>query len=267
LEKAALSPMRQNPTELMLRVAARLVDVNAFDSATLRRLSKGVEDVDLLMSNAQHLSEHQRHAFSQPLRTVDAGAIDWKQVRRKLRELAVDQRQKEILRNRRHRETAPLWNFKLLKNRPLGGKAAHVREATRIGDGTQEHCLLRIEEEGRHRLILHENGKSVVEYPLELDWSAHIHMAVHRDGKTFVPISRLFGPSACRLILLEHKQILVSEEMGDGWIQPVGLLWHRERLLFLLARGDRAVDGITQIEVTSLQPKKPKGEPARATLS
>jgi hypothetical protein len=63
--------MRQNPTEEILRVAARLIDDNARNSAKLRRLSK-VEDVDLLVSNAEHLSTEQRHAFAQALNRVDA---------------------------------------------------------------------------------------------------------------------------------------------------------------------------------------------------
>jgi hypothetical protein len=64
----------------------------------------------------------------------------------------------------------------------------------------------------------------------------------------------------CRLICLEDKQILV-ERTEDCWIQPIGLLYHLDNPLFLIACGNPSVRGISHVDIASLQ----MGKSARTT--
>jgi len=180
-------------------------------------------------------------------------------VRKKLGELADDQTRNEIDGDDARREVAPLWRFQILKRGILGEHGSHAHEATRIGDDKKMRHLVRIGGKTGYRLLLLEDGKSIAEYPLEPGWTAHMGLTMYRDGKTFVPVSRSVGHSVCQLILLERNKknrVLVKKKMRNDWIQPVGLLWRRDELLFLVASGRPDVGGISRVDVASLRPNK-----------
>jgi hypothetical protein len=226
--------MSESPTTVLLRVAAQLREYKAFDSTTLRDLAKSANDVDLFIAKAKNLGTMREHAFSGALRKITRSthSIDWKEVRKTLRQWSIVEKQQEAKRQHVHDETAPIWLFKFLSKPMLAGRGAQVREAIKVGNDDQRRYLLRIAEGPHHTLLLVEKKKLVAEYSIEPGWSPDLSLTLQREGRTFVPFSRLFGPAACRLVQLEDNQVIVEKQVDNGWIQPVGLVWHSDKLLF-----------------------------------
>ena len=126
--------MSQNPTELVLRVVAHLIERNAFDSATLRSLAECADGVDALIDSAECPNHSQLHAFSKGLRRIDTSTIDWKKVCTTLQEWSVDQGRSEQDRDAARAEAAPVWCFRFSGKKTLGGDGARACEAAR-GNG------------------------------------------------------------------------------------------------------------------------------------
>jgi hypothetical protein len=250
--------MSQDLTSNLLCIAEKLKERNALDSETLLALAKSEQSAKLLVSCAQNLTSQELLAYSRALDKISE-SVDWARVKRTLGQWAIEKKAAEVARDEARDDTAPLWNFSL-QNGMLSGEGAHACEFARIGDDGEPRYLLRINEKACERLRLIEDGKSTAEYSLDPDWSANICLAVHRDGKTFVPISRSIGGSECRLICLESNEVLVSK-VDKGWSQPIGLLWHRRELVLLIARWQTSVNGISHIDIASLLVNRAMGGP------
>jgi hypothetical protein len=267
-ERKVSASVSKDRTEAVCRLIAKLVEKNAFSSEELWQLAEAIEEdkKPLLdaVDDAELLSGQEKQAFSEALMNVTRSPVNWAQVKRNLSDVSREVQQRERHRRRAAVEAAPLWNFRLRKKILIAGRS-HASEISRIGDGREVGHLLRIAG-SRGELVILKNGKLVARYVLDRHQSAHVALAVHRNGNTFVPVSRSFSPWECELVHLESKATL-AKKCGEDWIQPIGLLWFRKELLFLVTCGQPPPNGITKIHFTSVAVGNPSEEPTWEDLS